>query len=94
MPAVVGVPEIVLVVALNVKPGGISPTRLTALSGAVPPLAVSVVVYAVPTLPAGRLPEIVGSGLTVILTDCDVAVPAMVAERVTFICEVIPDGAV
>lgn len=43
VPVVVGVPEIVFVVALNVKPGGSVPTRLMLLSGAVPPLAVSVV---------------------------------------------------
>ena len=53
VPAVVGVPEITPVDAARLKPAGSDPALTLQLYGAVPPLACSVVEYAVPVVPPG-----------------------------------------
>src|SRR5271168_3930939 len=92
-PAFVGVPEMTPVPASKVRPGGREPI-VVKVRGAVPPVAFSVVVYGVPTVPEGGVPKIAGSGFTVMLTTLELAVPSIAAVTVNFICEVIPAGAV
>ena len=60
--ALVGVPEIVPVLALNARPDGRDPLVRAQVYGADPPLAASAVLYAVPTLPFGRLVVDITSG--------------------------------
>jgi hypothetical protein len=70
VPAVVGVPPITPV-ADKLRPAGSVPEDTHQLYGAVPPVAVSVWLYAVPTVPAGsEAVEIVGAdaAFTVIVT--------------------------
>ena len=52
--AVVGVPEITPVDAANDKPVGSEPAVIVYVYGATPPLAVTVWLYAVPTVAAGK----------------------------------------
>jgi hypothetical protein len=92
VPATVGVPEITP--ALKLKPAGSEPLATLHFSGAVPPAAVNVVVYGVPTVPTGGVPVIVGSGLTVMLTVLEFFVPVTPAVKVNCNCEVIFEGAV
>jgi hypothetical protein len=66
VPAVVGLPEIVPVAAASVRPAGSAPELMLQLCGVVPPLACSVVEYALPTVPPGsNVVVIVGSEVTV-----------------------------
>ena len=51
-----GVPEITPVDAFSERPLGSEPDRIANVYGATPPLAISAVEYAVPTVPAGGLP--------------------------------------
>ena len=65
MPALVGVPEITPVDALNASPAGRAPERLN-VSVPLPPDAVTVWLYAVPTMPAGNVAGLTRiAGLTV-----------------------------
>jgi hypothetical protein len=86
-PEVVGVPEIVPVVADSVSPAGSAPELRLQLYGAVPPVAVSVVEYAVPVCPEGtELVEIwtgVTAAATVRLNDCVAVCAVGVVESVT-----------
>ena len=81
------------VCALKVRPSGSDPTMLHA-NGAVPPDAFKIVLYAAPTVPGDVAPEITGSGLTVMLAMRELAVPLIVAVKVTFIWLAMPGGAV
>jgi hypothetical protein len=88
VPAVVGVPEIVPV-ADRVSPAGRAPELRLQLYGMVPPLAASVVEYAVPTCPAGTELVVICTGVTAAATvsvNDFVAVCAVgVVESVTFV---------
>jgi len=90
---VLGVPEIAPVFGLKARPSGSVPTMLH-VNGAVPPDAFRIVLYAAPTAPRGGAPEITGSGLTVMLAMLALAVPLIVAVKVTFIWLAMPAGAV
>jgi hypothetical protein len=82
-----GVPEIVPVAA-NVKPAGKAPEATLQLYGVVPPLAASVVEYAVPTCPARIEVVVICTGVTaaaiVIVSDWLEACAVGVVESVTF----------
>lgn len=60
-PAVVGVPASTPP-ADSVRPAGKDPESTLNVYGAMPPLATKVVEYALPTVPAGGLPEMVSGG--------------------------------
>ena len=62
-PDAVGVPEIVPADD-NVSPPGKAPALMLQLYGVVPPLAASVVVYAVPTCPEGTETVLICTGVT------------------------------
>ena len=94
MPVAVGVPERTPVAALKVRPGGTVPAERLSCSGVVPPEAAKVVVYGTPTTPAGGVPVITGSGLTVMVTLLLTLVPGSVAVSTTFMGAVSPAGAV
>ena len=66
VPAAVGVPDIVAPLRLN--PAGSDPLAIDHVYGAVPPLAVSVAAYAVPTVPLSSAVVVIFSvaGFTVI----------------------------
>jgi hypothetical protein len=87
VPAVVGVPLIAPPVDRE-RPAGRGPEETDQLYGCVPPVAASVLLYAVPTVPAGKglAVEIVGAAaaLTVRLTDrVEFPVPLVVFVKVT-----------
>lgn len=82
------------VAALKLRPGGSAPADKDSASGAVPPDAVTVVLYAVPTTPAGGMPEKVGAGLIVMLTVLLLLVPGIIAVKITLSGVPIEDGAV
>lgn len=68
VPVAIGVPETSPVVALNESPGGNVPSATHVFSGDVPPADTIIVEYVDPTIPAGGVPVIVGSGFTVMFT--------------------------
>ena len=68
VPAVVGVPEITPVDAARLKPAGSDPALTLQLYGAVPPLACSVVEYAVPVVPPGSDVVVTNGGWAVAAT--------------------------
>ena len=70
VPAVVGVPEITPVDEARLNPAGKAPALIDQLYGVVPPLACSVVEYAVPAVPPG-------SDVVVIVGGCAAAATAM-----------------
>jgi len=70
----VGVPVIAPVVAFSERPAGSVPDVTDQEYGVVPPAAVSVALYAVPTCPLGRLGVVIDSG----------AVPEALTVRVRF----------
>ena len=69
VPAAVGVPEITPVLAPSVSPAGNEPTRTDQAIAPVPPLAVRLPLYAIPTVPAGKLDVVTVkvAGFTVML---------------------------
>ena len=85
VPAAVGVPEIVPVED-RVRPAGKAPALMLQLYGTVPPLAASVVEYAVPNCPEGTVLLVIWTevvaGATVMLS-CALAVCAGEEESVT-----------
>jgi len=66
-PGVVGVPVIAPVAVLKLSPGGSDPSAMLHFRGAVPPLLVRAPLYAAPTVPEDKVPDIVGKGFTVML---------------------------
>jgi hypothetical protein len=76
-PAVVGVPPITPVEAFRLSPAGSAPAEIDQLYGVVPPVAVIVWLYTVPTVAAG-------SGLTVEIVRA--AAAATVKELVVTLC--------
>jgi len=86
LPSLYGVPEIVPVEALNDSPSGSEPPVILNVSAPVPPLAVTVALYACPTVPVGSVPLIVGAGLSVIVATFVLDVPAICAVSCTCIC--------
>ena len=68
VPVVVGVPEITPVDATRLNPVGNEPELIDQVYGAVPPLACSVVEYAVPTVPLGNDVVVTVGGCTVAAT--------------------------
>ena len=87
-PDAVGVPEIVPLEAFNVSPPGSAPELMLQLYGVVPPLAASVVEYAVPLCPPGTELVVICTGVTaaaIVIEKDFVAVCAVgVVESVTF----------
>jgi len=57
VPAVTGVPEIVRVLGFTDRPIGSDPETTENRYGVVPPLTETTALYAVPTIPGGRLAE-------------------------------------
>ena len=83
VPASVGVPVIVPVAVLRVKPPGKAPTVMLHVIGAVP-VAVSVSVYAVPTVPWSSVcAGIVGAttGAAIVMDSCLVTLPKLFWAR-------------
>ncbi len=83
--ALVGVPLIAPVDAFSIKPGG-SPPALTdqLLYGGVPPLAVKVAEYGVPTMPDGGFPVMVSCGAAIVMENgCGVEVAPRLSFTVT-----------
>lgn len=54
LPLAVGVPEIIPVLAARLRPAGRLPELIDQERGDVPPAAIRVLEYAVPSVPAGR----------------------------------------
>lgn len=76
VPAVIGVPVMAPVLALIERPAGRLPTLMVNVSGANPPVAETVWLYAVPTVPPGN--EVVvmlgaPAGFTFMVSEADVA---------------------
>jgi hypothetical protein len=80
VPAVVGVPEITPAV-FNVNPAGRLPDEIVHVYGEVPPVTCSVWLYAVETVPPGRLVVVTVIETTTILSAC---VTALELASVTF----------
>src|SRR4029077_703859 len=86
VPAVVGVPEITPVDATRLNPAGNVPALTLQLYGVVPPLACSVVEYAVPAVPPGNDVVVTVGGCAVAATAILKAfVPVLFAASVTCI---------
>src|SRR4029077_11302824 len=84
VPAVVGVPEITPVDATRLNPAGNVPALTLQLYGVVPPLACSVVEYAVPAVPPGNDVVVTVGGCTAAATAILKAfVPVLFAASVT-----------
>ena len=83
-PAVVGVPLIIPVDALNVRPAGSVPPARLSVRLPVPPAVVRVAEYAAPTVPLGVMPLMLGAGLTVMATVLLLFVPVFAACNVTW----------
>ncbi len=91
VPNAEGVPEITPVPAASESPPGNAPLAMAHLYAVVPPVAVSVVEYAVPIVPAGKVVVVMASAeLRLMVTDavCEgvltaVAVTTAVLEAVT-----------
>jgi len=84
VPAVVGVPEITPVDATRLNPAGNVPALTLQLYGVVPPLACSVVEYAVPAVPPGNDVLVTVGGCAAAATAMlNAFVPVLFAESVT-----------
>lgn len=82
VPAVVGVPVIAPLDVLSDSPAGRLPDEMAHVKGEVPPLRASVWLYAVPTVPFGRLDVVI---VSVALTTIESAFDAVAATlSVTF----------
>ena len=83
VPAVVGVPEIPPVDATRLNPAGSVPALTLQLYGVVPPLACSVVEYAVPAVPPGRDVVVTNGGCAIVATTIlNAFVPVLFAASV------------
>ena len=84
VPAVVGVPEITPVDAAKLNPAGSAPALTLQLYGVVPPLACSVVEYAVPAVPPGSDVVVTVGGCAAAATAIlNAFVPVLFAASVT-----------
>ena len=84
VPAVVGVPEITPVAATRLSPAGSVPALTLQLYGVVPPLACSVVEYAVPAVPPGKDVVVTVGGCAAAATAMlNAFVPVLFAASVT-----------
>jgi hypothetical protein len=85
----VGVPEIVSlsdVLDPRLSPSGDEPAASVHVKGATPPASITLALYAVPTVPLGRAPEIVGGVTKSIIKDAVAAVFATeIAVTVTLV---------
>ena len=87
VPAVVGVPEITPVDATRLSPAGNVPALTLQVYGEVPPLACSVVEYAVPVVPPGSDVVVTVGGCTIVATTIlNACVPILFAA--SFSCTV------
>ena len=84
VPAAVGVPEIMPVDATKLSPAGNVPALTLQVYGVVPPLACSVVEYAVPVVPPGSDVVVTNGGCAIVATTIlNAFVPVLFAASVT-----------
>lgn len=84
VPAVVGIPVIAPVAAFKFNPAGKAPVVIDHVTAPVPPVAPSVVLYAVPTVPFGRLVVETASAALIVIVSALVTVCAGEPESVAF----------